>query len=275
MNPASNIQKPDFFFAPLRPMLHEILLLCLVSFFAGFIDAIVGGGGLLQTPAMLIILPQYPVATLFGTTKIPSVTGTAFAAYKYSRKVTINWKLLCPIILTAFTGALLGAYCITLIRSDVIKPVILVLLIAIAIYTYSKKNFGLHQEKNLNFSTQLLIGLSFGFAIGFYDGLIGPGTGTFFMLAFVSFLGKDFLHSSANAKYLNVGTNIAAIIYFAQSGHILYEFAIPMAVFNLCGSYLGIKLALLKGNKFIRIFFLLVVSATILRFAWDIFIKHQ
>jgi uncharacterized membrane protein YfcA len=254
-------------------MLHEILLLCLVSFCAGFIDAIVGGGGLLQTPAMLIILPQYPVATLFGTTKIPSITGTAFAAYKYSRKVIINWNLLCPIIFTAFVGALLGAYCITLIRSEVIKPIILVLLVAIAIYTYTKKGFGLHQEKNLSFWSQLLIGLGFGFAIGFYDGLIGPGTGTFFMLAFVSLLGKDFLNSTANAKYLNVGTNIAAIIYFAQSGHILYEFAIPMAIFNLCGSFLGIKLALLKGNKFIRVFFLIVVSATILRFAWDIFIK--
>jgi uncharacterized membrane protein YfcA len=261
------------FFAPLRPMTHEIILLCMVSFFAGFIDAIVGGGGLLQTPAMMIILPHYPVATLFGTTKIPSVTGTAFAAYKYSRKVNINWKLLCPIIVTAFTGALLGAYCITLIRSDVIKPIILILLIGIAIYTYTKKSFGLHQEISLTLAQQLIIGLSFGFAIGFYDGLIGPGTGTFFVLAFISFLGKDFLHSSANAKYLNVGTNIAAIIYFAQSGHILYEFAIPMAIFNLCGSFMGIKLALLKGNTFIRIFFLLVVSATILRFAWDIFFK--
>jgi uncharacterized membrane protein YfcA len=269
------LQKIAFvFFAPLRPMTQEILLLCMVSFCAGFIDAIVGGGGLLQTPAMLIILPQYPVATLFGTTKIPSVTGTAFAAFKYSRKVNINWKLLCPIIVTAFTGALLGAYCITLIRSDVIKPVILVLLIGIAIYTYSKKNFGLHQEMTLTLAKQLIIGLGFGFAIGFYDGLIGPGTGTFFMLAFISLLGKDFLNSSANAKYLNVGTNIAAIIYFAKSGHILYEFAIPMAVFNLCGSFLGIRLALLKGNKFIRIFFLIVVSATILRFGWDIFLRQ-
>jgi uncharacterized membrane protein YfcA len=255
-------------------MTQEILLLCMVSFCAGFIDAIVGGGGLLQTPAMLIILPQYPVATLFGTTKIPSLAGTAFAAFKYSRRVTINWKLLCPTIVTAFTGALLGAYCITLIRSDVIKPVILVLLIGIAVYTYSKKNFGLHQEMNLTLAKQLIIGLFFGFAIGFYDGLIGPGTGTFFMLAFISLLGKDFLNSSANAKYLNVGTNIAAIIYFAKSGHILYAVAIPMAVFNLGGSFLGIKLALLKGNKFIRIFFLIVVSATILRFAWDIFLKQ-
>lgn len=255
-------------------MTQELILLCFVSFFAGFVDAIVGGGGLIQTPAMLIILPQFPIATLLGTTKIPSLSGTAFAAFKYSRKVKIDWKLLVPIIFTAFCGAMLGAYCITLINSNSIKPVIFVLLIGIAIYTYSKKNFGLHQEKDLPFTRQLLIGLTFGLVIGFYDGLIGPGTGTFFVLAFISFLGNDFIRSSANAKYANVGTNIAAIIYFAKTGHILYEFAIPMAVFNLCGSFLGIKLALLKGNKFIRIFFLVIVSATILRFGWDIFIRR-
>jgi len=256
-------------------MSPDLILLCIVSFFAGFIDSIVGGGGLLQTPAMLIILPQFPIATLLGTTKIPSLTGTAFAAFKYSRKVEINWKLLIPIIFTAFWGAMLGAYCITLISSDGIKPVILFLLIGIAVYTYSQKKFGLHQEKDLSYKKQLIIGLSFGLVIGFYDGLIGPGTGTFFVLAFISFLGNDFLRSSANAKYVNVGTNIAALIYFAKSGHILYEYAIPMAVFNLCGSYLGIRLALLKGNKFIRIFFLCVVSATILRFAWDVFIRPR
>ena len=254
-------------------MTQELILLCIVSFFAGFIDSIVGGGGLLQTPAMLIILPQYPIATLLGTTKIPSLTGTSFAAFKYSRNVRIDWKLLIPIIFVAFWGATLGAYCITLISAESIKPVILALLIGIAIYTYSQKSFGLHQEKDLSFNKQLIIGLAFGFIIGFYDGLIGPGTGTFLLLAFITFLGNDFLRSSANAKYVNVGTNIAALVYFAQSGHILYEFAIPMAVFNLFGSFLGIKLALLRGNKFIRIFFLCVVSATILRFAWDVFIK--
>ena len=256
-------------------MTQELILLCIVSFFAGFIDSIVGGGGLLQTPAMLIILPQFPIATLLGTTKIPSLTGTAFAAFKYSRNVKLEWKLLVPIILIAFFGATLGAYCVTMISGNSIKPVILILLIGIAIYTYSRKSFGQHQEKNLSIKTQLVYGLTFGLIIGFYDGLIGPGTGTFLVLAFITFLGKDFLHASANAKYVNVGTNVAALTYFAQSGHILYEFAIPMAFFNLFGSFLGIKLALLKGNKFIRIFFLCVVSATILRFAWDIFFKHQ
>ncbi|PWG79660.1 sulfite exporter TauE/SafE family protein [Pararcticibacter amylolyticus] len=252
-------------------MTIELVLLCIVSFFAGFIDSIVGGGGLLQTPAMLIILPQYPVATLFGTTKIPSIAGTSFAAFSYSRHVKIKVKLLLFIILAAFTGSILGAWCISIINSTYIKPFILILLTATGIYTYSKKNFGLHQEKNHTGLRQILLGLTFGFIIGFYDGLIGPGTGTFLILAFISFLGFDFLHSSASAKYVNVATNLAAIIYFAGTGHILYQYAIPMAIFNLSGSFLGTRLALLKGNRFIKIFFLVVVFGTILRFGWDVF----
>ncbi|MCD0490102.1 TSUP family transporter [Pedobacter sp. MC2016-14] len=254
-------------------MLQETILLCLVSLCAGFIDAIVGGGGLLQTPAMLIILPQYPVATIFGTTKIPSISGTALAAYKYSRNVTLAYEVLLPVIVVAFFGSLLGAYCVSMIDSAVIKPVILVILIAVGLYTFTKKDFGLQQHKVISYIKALSTGLTFGFVIGFYDGLIGPGTGTFLVLAFISLLGSDFIHASASAKYVNVATNIAAIIYFGSTGHIIYEFAIPMAAFNLLGSYLGTKLALLKGNKFIRIFFLIIIAGTILRFAWDIFLK--
>ena len=254
-------------------MSYDLILLCFVSFCAGFIDSIVGGGGLLQTPAMLIILPQYPVATLFGTTKIPSIAGTSFAAYSYSKRVKLDLKLLSKIVIAAFIGALLGAYCISIVDSRTIKPIILVLLILTGIYTYSKKNFGLHQEKNYSATKQLLIGTGFGFIIGFYDGLIGPGTGTFLILAFISLLGNDFLHSSAYAKYVNVATNLAAIIYFAGTNHILYQFAIPMAIFNLTGSFLGTRMALLRGNKFIRVFFLVIVFGTILRFAYDIFFK--
>lgn len=253
-------------------MTTELILLCIVSFGAGFIDSIVGGGGLLQTPALLIILPQYPVATLFGTTKIPSISGTAFAAIRYTRHVKINIRLLVMVILAAFTGAILGAWAISVISSTAIKPLILALLVAVAVYTYSKKNFGMHQEKDHSQMRQIVTGMIFGFIIGFYDGLIGPGTGTFLILAFISFLGYDFLHASANAKYVNVATNLAAIIYFAGTSHILYRYAIPMAVFNLSGSFLGTRLALLKGNRFIRIFFLIVVFGTILRFAWDVFI---
>lgn len=254
-------------------MVSELVLLCIVSFLAGFIDSIVGGGGLLQTPAMLIILPQYPIATLFGTTKIPSITGTAFAAYKYSKNVATNWKLLYAVLPAAFIGAMLGAFAITIIDSSQIKPVIFVLLLAVAVYTYWNKNFGLYTGRDYTYLRQVTLGVLSGFAIGFYDGLIGLGTGTFLILVFIAVLGNDFIHSSAHAKYVNVATNLAAIIYFSSTGHILYQYAIPMAVFNLCGSYLGTKLALLKGNKFIRVFFLMVVFGTLLRFAYDVFWK--
>ena len=254
-------------------MIEELILLCIAAFGAGFIDAIVGGGGLLQTPAMLIILPQYPVATLLGTAKIPSFSGTAFAAYKYSRNVQLNWRLLLSISLVAFIGAFAGAYCVSMLKNEMIKPVIFVVLICVAVYTYTKKSFGLQKENDLTVLQQMFIGLFFGLLIGFYDGLIGPGTGSFLILVFIALLGSDFLHASANAKFVNLATNLAAIIYFSISGHILFEIAVPMAVCNLLGSFAGTRLALLKGNKFIRIFFLLVVFATILRFAWDIFLK--
>lgn len=247
--------------------------MCLVSFGAGFIDSIVGGGGLLQTPAMLIVLPQYPVATLLGTTKIPSVSGTSLAAWKYSRNVKLNWRLLPAIALVAFSGALLGAWCVSLIDNSLIKPIILVVLLLVATYTYFKKGFGLGSENELPFMQQLVTGTIFGFCIGFYDGLIGPGTGTFFILAFIGIWGSDFLHASASAKLINIATNLAAIIYFSSTGHILYEFALPMAACNMAGSFFGTRLALLKGNRFIKIVFLLVVFGTILRFAWDIFFK--
>lgn len=254
-------------------MVYDLLILCIVSFAAGFIDAVVGGGGLLQTPAILIILPQYPVATLLGTTKIPSLSGTTFAAWKYSQDITLNWRFLIYVAVLAFTGALLGAHYATIIDSKMLKPVILAVLISVALYTYFNKTFGIANAKELTRVQELLTGFLFGFSIGFYDGLIGPGTGTFFILAFISLMGYDFLKASASAKLINIATNLAAICYFSSTGHILYQYAIPMAVFNVGGALLGTKLAVLKGNKFIRVFFLMVVVFAILRFAYDIFLK--
>ncbi|WP_423735572.1 sulfite exporter TauE/SafE family protein [Chitinophaga caseinilytica] len=251
-------------------MLVETVVLCLVAFFAGFIDAIVGGGGLLQTPAIMIVLPQYPVATLLGTTKIPSISGTAFAAWRYSRQVTIDWKLLPYVALLAFGGAFLGAFCVSMIDNRIIKPVIFFVLLIVAAYTYFNKNFGQPREISHSRKTQLALGLLFGFAIGFYDGLIGPGAGTFLILVFIALMGYDFIHASASAKLVNLATNLASIAYFASTGHILYEFALPMAACNMTGAFFGTRLALLRGNAFIRIFFLCVVFATLLRFAWDI-----
>lgn len=251
----------------------EYVIVCIAAFLAGFMDAIVGGGGLLQMPTLLVLFPQLPFASIVGTIKISSISGTSFAAYKYAKEVVFDWKFLLMMVAAAFAGAMLGSYSITFIDNKTIKPIVLFVLIAVAIYTYTNKSFGIQQEKEISKFTQLFVGLFFGFIIGFYDGLIGPGTGTFFILVFIAFLGKDFLHASANAKVLNVATNFASLLYLGSTGHIVFKYAIPMACFNVLGSFFGTRLALLKGNAFVRIFFLVVVFATILRFAYDIFLK--
>lgn len=255
-------------------MTAQIITLCIAAFAAGFIDSIVGGGGLVQTPATLITLPQYPVATLLGTTKIPSFCGTSIASYHYAKKVPVQWKLLAVMCSVALAAAVTGSYTVSIVSNRYMKPVIFCILIAVAIYTYTKKNFGSAVSKSLHSKKELLYGVSFALLIGFYDGFIGPGAGSFLVLFFISALGFDFLKASAHAKFVNLATNIGSIIYFGGSGHILYHFAIPMATFNITGAYIGAKVAILKGNQLIRIFFLLVIAATIIRFGYDIFLKH-
>jgi uncharacterized membrane protein YfcA len=254
-------------------MPQEIIILCIAAFAAGFIDAIVGGGGLIQTPATLITLPQYPVATLLGTTKIPSFIGTSMAAWQYARIVQLRWKLLAMMCSVALLAAYAGSKTVSIISNAFMKPVIFGVLILVGIYTYSKKNFGSNTTITKPPKNEWLIAASFSLLIGFYDGFIGPGAGSFLVLFFISALGFDFLRASAHAKFVNLATNMGSIIFFSSSGHILYQYAIPMAICNFTGSILGTRLAILKGNSFIRIFFLIVVIGTIIRFGYDIFLK--
>lgn len=254
-------------------MPEQIILLCIAAFAAGFIDAIVGGGGLIQTPATLISLPQYPVATLLGTTKIPSFTGTSIAAYQYAKRIQLRWKLLAIMCSIALLAALCGSYCVTLISNRFMKPIIFCILIAVAFYTYGKKDFGSVKRKTVHEKREIIYGALFALILGFYDGFIGPGAGSFLVLFFISALGYDFLKASAHAKFVNLATNTGSILFFANSGHILYAYALPMAACNLTGSFFGARLAILKGNTFIRIFFLVVVIGTIIRFGYDIFFK--
>ena len=253
---------------------YIIILLCIAAFFAGFVDAIVGGGGLIQTPVAIILLPQLSVATIIGSLKIPAFSGTSFAAYQYLKKVQMNWKLLSIMALVAFFSAFLGSNLLTLVENDFMKPLLLVVLIFIAIYTFTKKDFGIHQAKEHSVKRQLLLGVIISVCIGFYDGFIGPGTGSFLVLAFVSVLGFDFLHASANAKMVNLATNFGSICLFILKGKIIWAIAIPMAICNALGGFIGAKLAIKKGNTFIRKFFLFVVILTLIRFGYDVFIKQ-
>ena len=253
--------------------LNTLILLCIFAFLAGFVDAIVGGGGLIQLPAGIMLLPQFPVATVMGSLKIPAFTGTAFAAKQYLKKVTVNWKQVGLMCLIAFSSAFAGSQLLSIVSNQYMKPVIFIVLIVVAIYTYTKKNFGQTVQKKLSSKTQLKYALGISLVIGFYDGFIGPGAGSFFIMAFIGILGYDFLKASTHAKLINLSTNLGSISLFMLKGTILWSVAIPMAVCNAIGGILGAKLAIYKGNHFIRIFFLLVVMATLLRFGYDIFLK--
>ncbi|MDX6183012.1 TSUP family transporter [Flavobacterium sp. Fl-77] len=252
---------------------YIIFLLCLAAFAAGFIDAIVGGGGLIQTPMGLILLPNLPVSTVIGSLKIPAFSGTAFAAFQYLKKVVIQWKILLIMMLLAVPSAFLGSTLLTHVSNDFMKPLLLVVLSLLLVYTYAKKNFGQHEAKDMSPATQILYAVLISIVVGFYDGFIGPGTGSFLVVAFIALMGFDFLHASANAKMVNLATNFGSICLFLSKGKIIWAIAIPMAASNAFGGWLGAKLAINKGNGFIRIFFLVVVIGTLIRFAYDVFYK--
>lgn len=250
---------------------YIIVILCVASFFSGFVDAIVGGGGLIQTPVTMIMLPNLSVANVIGSLKIPAFSGTSFAAYQYLKRVDINWRLLLLMAIVSFCFAYLGSNLLTIVSNDFMKPLLLLILIGLAIYTFRKKDFGQFRHKDLSANKQLFFALLISMLVGFYDGFIGPGTGSFLVLAFVSVLGFDFLHASANAKMVNLATNFGSICLFISKGKIIWAIAIPMAFCNALGGFLGSKLAIKKGNSFIRIFFLAVVILALLRFGYDVF----
>jgi len=253
--------------------LIDLLLLCVAAFLAGFVDAIVGGGGLIQLPAALVILPSFPVASVIASLKIPAFSGTSIAAWQYIKKVSIDWKLVTVICTIAFFASYSGSYLLTHVSNAFMKPVLLVVLTVVAIYTYTKKDFGQKEEKEISANKQLQLGVFISLIIGFYDGFIGPGAGSFLILAFIAFLGFDFLHASAHAKLVNLATNLGSVTLFIVKGKIVWGIALPMAAANMLGGFAGAKLAIARGNKFIRVFFLVVIVGILLRFCWDVFVK--
>lgn len=244
--------------------------LCGFAFLAGFIDAVVGGGGLVQVPALFVLHPELPPATLFGTNKFASVFGTANASWQYSRRVTLPWAVVGLTMLAAFVSSFLGARAVSLFDPALLRPLILVMMIAVFVYTLWKKDFGSLHAPKLSGRHQFVIGLLVGVVIGFYDGFFGPGTGSFLIFAFVGLFGFSFLVASAAAKLVNFSTNLAALAWFVPHGQVMYRVAIPMAACNIAGSYLGSHLAIRKGSGFVRQLFIVIVAALIARMAFDI-----
>ncbi len=252
---------------------YDILILCLASFGAGFVDSIVGGGGLVQLPVLMMVLPQYPVVTLLGTNKLVSVTGTAFSAYRFSRQIPFIKTIILPAILSAFAFSFLGAYTVSIVSNEFLKPLFMMLLFSVFIFTIRNKSFGL-LDHDPNIHIPIWKPIFIGSLLGFYDGFFGPGTGTFLIIAFVGLMGMTFVQGSAYAKVINLTTNVAAILLFMVKGTFLLQFALPMMVFNVLGAVIGVRLALLKGNTFVRGLLRIIILLTISKLGYQIVIGY-
>ena len=248
-----------------------LIFLLLASTFAGFVDSIAGGGGLIQLPSLLVGLPNTPTALLLGTNKVPSFLGTASATFSYLRRIRPDFKLAFFMAVPAFLGSALGASTATRIPKDAFRPIILVLLIFVALYTWKKKELGLVENFTYGRRHQFVIGGLAGLIIGFYDGIFGPGTGSFLMLILVAILGFAFMQASVTAKIVNLSTNLGAIVIFGYHGKIMWLLGLTMAIGNITGGFLGARWAMRGGSALIRRVFLLVTTLLILRLAVDTF----
>lgn len=246
------------------------ILMFLFAFSAGFIDSVVGGGGLIQLPAMLIFSSGLSVPSVIATNKFASFSGTSLATYHYVRHTDAPWRSVLPAVITAMLFSFMGARVISSINKEDVKIVVLVLLVGVAIYTFARKDFGIHHVPRLNTFQTMVYSLATGAALGFYEGFFGPGTGSFLIMIFVSLFGFNFLTASVSAKLVNCGASFSALVYFVYTRQIVWELAIPVAAFNMLGSWIGTKMAIKRGSEFVRKLFLLIVSAMILKFAWDV-----
>lgn len=247
----------------------EWIFVTLAAGLAGFVDSIVGGGGLILAPALFASFPGAHPATLFGTNKGAAVWGTGVATWQYARRVELRWHAMLPAVVLTFAGAMAGAWTVTVLSPTFLRQLLPFVLFVVLIYTLLKKELGREHQPRFAGRVEAVAAGLLGLVIGFYDGFFGPGTGSFFVFLFVRWLGYDFLNASASAKLLNTTSNVAAVSLFAWKGHVWWHYALVLAAANVVGSLLGTRMALRHGAGFVRGVFLLVVSALIVKTGWD------
>lgn len=246
------------------------LLTALAGFAAGLIDSIVGGGGLVLTPAMLNLHPQLHILQAIGTQRTSSIFGTSVAAWNYLRRIKVERRILVPACVAALSASAVGVQLAKRIDGEVLKWTVLAICVVLAIYTVFRKDLGLREDRRFHPKHETIAAVAIGAATGFYNGLIGPGTGTIMVFAFVSFLGLDFLKSSAVSKTTNVAADLSSWTVLALGGFVLWTLAIPLIVGNMIGSYIGSHMAIKRGQGFVRAVFLVIVLSLIARQAWQL-----
>ncbi|MBK5248836.1 MAG: TSUP family transporter [Actinomycetales bacterium] len=246
-----------------------LLLLVLAGLAAGWVDAVVGGGGLIQLPALLLVPGISPVQAL-ATNKLGSIMGTSTSAITYYRRVHPDLRTAAPMALAALAAAVGGAALASRIPANALKPIIIVVLIAVALYTALRPKLGATTDLRWSGNHHYGVAAVLGLVLGAYDGLLGPGTGSFLVISLVSVLGYAFLPASALAKIVNFATNAGALIFFVPYGAVLWGLGLVIGLANLVGGYIGARMAVARGGSFVRVTFLVVVTALILRLAWDV-----
>jgi uncharacterized protein len=231
------------------------------AFAAGVVDAVIGGGGMVQLPALFAFMPGVAPPPLLGTNKLASAVGTSGAAIQYARSTDTPWRVVVPCMMVAFAAALAGAYAVTLVPAEPLKKALPFILAALLVYTWASGAGKEHAPKRS--AAKGAVASSGSGVIGFYDGFLGVGTGAFYKLLFVRGLGFSFLQAAAPAKFTNVASNVGAVVAFAVTGYIFWALGVFMAAANFAGGQLGARIALRYGNEFIRTAFYLVVSLLI------------
>jgi uncharacterized membrane protein YfcA len=245
--------------------LTTVLLMALAGFGAGWIDAVVGGGGLVQLPALLLGFPGATPAQLLATNKISSIFGTTTSSITYWRRVRPDLRTALPMAAVAYLGAVGGALIGLHIPKTAFNPIILVMLVVVGAYTVAKPSLGHETALRFDGHRHTVVAMVTGFVIGVYDGALGPGTGSFLVFALVGLMGYAFLEASAKAKIANFATNLGALTVFVPGGHVMWKIGAVMAVANIAGGYVGARTAVARGSRFVRVVFVVVLVAFIVR----------
>ena len=252
------------------PSTEVLLLLALAGLTAGFVDAVVGGGGLVQLPALVLGLPGVAPVQVLATNKLASFCGTSVSSVTYYRRVRPDPRTFVPLMAFAFLGSMAGALVASKIPEEALEPIVLVVLVVVGGYVLLKPDIGAMTELRFAGHHHTLAAVCAGAVIGFYDGALGPGTGSFFVFTLVGLLGYSFLEASAKARIANWATNLAALVIFVPQGAVLWKVGLAMGAANLLGGYVGARTAVARGTRFVRVFFVLVVGAFIVTLGWQV-----
>ena len=259
---------PDAWLDGVEP--HTLALLVLAALVAGWVDAVVGGGGLVQIPALLLLVPGATPVQVLATNKIAGVCGTLTSSVTYLRRVRPPLRTTLPMAGLAFAGSAAGALCAGLLSAEVFRPLVLAGIVGVGIYVVRRPDLGHVTALRLPPGRHLAAAVAIGAGLGFYDGVFGPGTGSFLVFALVGVLGYAFLEASAQARVVNLATNLGAIAVFAPQGAPLWGAGACMGAAAVLGAWLGARTAIARGSRFVRVVFLVVVSALALRLAYDV-----